>query len=65
MKFDLEEKVVIKENGAVGIVIDRELEDKYLLELYVVLYGLDEQSFCEEFYEYELEKYEPIYRRRK
>lgn len=51
MKFDLEDEVVIKENGLVGIVINRELEDEWL---YTVAYILDKESFCEEFYENEL-----------
>lgn len=55
MKFYLEEEVVIKENGAVGIVINRELEDEWL---YTVAYIASGVSFCEEFYENELEKYE-------
>ena len=61
LKFDLEEEVIIKENGAVGWVIDRQLVDEWL---YVVTYIASGVSFCEEFYENELEKYELVYGRR-
>ena len=56
MKFDLEELVVIKENGEVGLVIDREIEDDKLL--YVVSYWLNGKSICEQFNENELERNE-------
>ena len=56
MKFGLEEQVVIKHNGAVGLVIDREIENDEFL--YVVTYMLNEESVCEQFNENELEKME-------